>query len=157
MTITKEEGEKWAKDFFAAFQLGFAGNNHGITLKPFLAEKMSWDWSDGFSGTDEPSPTLTDKFAQTWGFMVEKVIAHPIVLVSTTDDRIEMFSPTFVIQINGGLPVSYPVGQPVSFTMTVKDGKATNWVGLWDQGDAEMNDAIAKVTAALEAAKTSDA
>ena len=101
--------------------------------------------------------TLTDKFAQTWGFMVEKVIAHPIVLVSTTDDRIEMFSPTFVIQINGGLPVSYPVGQPVSFTMTVKDGKATNWVGLWDQGDAEMNDAIAKVTAALEAAKTSDA
>ena len=118
---------------------------------------MSWDWSDGFSGTDEPSSTLTDKFAQTCGFMVEKVIAHPIVLVSTTDDRIEMFSPTFVIQINGGLPVSYPVGQPVSFTMTVKDGKATNWVGLWDQGDAEMNDAIAKVTAALEAAKTSDA
>lgn len=47
--------------------------------------------------------------------------------------------------------------QPVSFTMTVKDGKATNWVGLWDQGDAEMNDAIAKVTAALEAAKSSDA
>ena len=145
MTITKEEGEKWAKDFFAAFQLGFAGNNHGETLKNFLAEKMSWDWSDGFSGTDEPSSTLTDKFAQTWGFMVEKVIAHPIVLVSTTDDRIEMFSPTFVIQINGGLPVSYPVGQPVSFTMTVKDGKATNWVGLWDQGDAEMNDAADEV------------
>ena len=74
MTITKDEGEKWAKDFFAAFQLGFAVNNHGETLKPFLADSMSWDWSDGFSGTDEPSSTLTDKFAQTWGFMVEKVI-----------------------------------------------------------------------------------
>ena len=86
--------------------------------------------------------------------MVEKVIADPIVLVSTTDDRIEMFSPTFVIQINGGLPISYPVGQPVSFTMTVKDGKAINWVGLWDQGDAEMNDALGKVSAALEAAKS---
>merc|ERR1712072_1394497 len=123
MTLTQEQGRQWAKDFFAAFQAGFTTNTHGDTLKPFLAETMSWDWSDGFSGTNEPSSKVTEQLAQTWGFMVEKVIADPIVLVSTTDDRIEMFSPNFVIQINGGLPQSHVVGQPVSFSMTVKDGK----------------------------------
>jgi len=154
MTLTREQGKRWAKDFFAAFQAGFANNTHGETLTPFLADTMSWDWSDGFVGTNEPSSKVTEQLAQTWGFMVEKVIADPIVLVSTTDDRIEMFSPNFVIQINGGLPQSHVVGQPVSFSMTVKDGKATNWVGLWDQGDAAMNDALGKVSAALEAAKS---
>ena len=154
MTLTREQGKQWAKDFFAAFQAGFAHNTHPETLKPFLAETMSWDWSDGFVGTNEPSSKVTEHFAQTWGFMVEKVIADPIVLVSTTDDRIEMFSPKAVIQINGGLPQSHVVGQPVSFSMTVKDGKATNWVGLWDQGDEAMNEALGKVTQALEAAKS---
>ena len=158
MTLTQEQGKQWAKDFFAAFQAGFANNTHAETLKPFLADTMSWDWSDGFVGTNEPSSKVTEQFAQTWGFMVEKVIADPIVLVSTTDDRIEMFSPNFVIQITGGLSdQSHVVGQPVSFSMTVKDGKATNWVGLWDQGDEAMNEALGKVTQALEAAKSNNA
>ena len=69
-----------------------------------------------------------------------------------------MFSPNFVIQITGGLSdQSHVVGQPVSFSMTVKDGKATNWVGLWDQGDEAMNEALGKVTQALEAAKSNNA
>ena len=130
MTLTQEQGKQWAKDFFAAFQAGFAHNTHAETLKPYLAETMSWDWSDGFVGTNEPSSKVTEHFAQTWGFMVEKVIADPIVLVSTTDDRIEMFSPNFVIQINGGLPQSHLVGPPLAaFCGAV--GLCRDWKAIW--------------------------
>ena len=52
--ISRADGEKWAKDFLTAFAAGFKENNHGVTLKPFLADKLEWDWSDDTKGSGSP-------------------------------------------------------------------------------------------------------
>jgi hypothetical protein len=47
MGITVEEGNAFAAKFVDAFKAGFAKNNHNETFGGLIAEKASWDWSDG--------------------------------------------------------------------------------------------------------------
>ena len=49
MPITQEEGESIAKKLMAAFVAGFPNNNHAETNEGLIADKLSWDWSDGVS------------------------------------------------------------------------------------------------------------
>ena len=64
--ISRADGEKYAKDFLTAFAAGFKANNHIETLAPFLADKLSWDWSDDTKGEGTPAD-ICGKFSQTWG------------------------------------------------------------------------------------------
>ena len=45
--ITVEEGRAFAEGFLKASAEGFPKNNHKESFSHFLADELSWDWSDG--------------------------------------------------------------------------------------------------------------
>ena len=47
MPITVEEGREFAESFLKATAEGFPQNNHKEIFSRFLADELSWDWSDG--------------------------------------------------------------------------------------------------------------
>ena len=47
MPITAEEGREFAESFLKATAEGFPKNNHRENFGRFLADELSWDWSDG--------------------------------------------------------------------------------------------------------------
>ena len=47
MPITAEEGREFAESFLKAAAEGFPKNNHREFFGRFLADELSWDWSDG--------------------------------------------------------------------------------------------------------------
>ena len=47
MPITVEEGRAFVTSFLKVAADGFRENNHTETFTDFLADKLSWDWSDG--------------------------------------------------------------------------------------------------------------
>ena len=159
MPITADEGKKFAADFMTAFQAGFAGNNHGETMKDLVADEGTWNWSDGTkSEGKEKMQKIFDTFATTWGFMVDSFNqTNPIVTVDTDNSKIVIAANAF-INITGGLPESNIVGNNVVFLLTLDDAKKVCvYDGYWDNKDPAMLAALGKVSAKLEEAKAASA
>ena len=53
-TISSADGKALAEQFMTQFAAGFKENNHVVTLKGLLADKLSWDWSDDTKGSGTP-------------------------------------------------------------------------------------------------------
>ena len=47
MLITREEGEAFAAKYLEAISIGFLDNSHAEKCHDFVADNVSWDWSDG--------------------------------------------------------------------------------------------------------------
>ena len=149
--MSRADGEKWAKDFLTAFAAGFKENNHIVTLAPFLADKLSWDWSDDTKGEGTPAD-ICGKFSQTWGAMVDSFNLPSFqVIVDTSHAKVMICGP-LIINVTGPgcLVPNNLVYNPVSFIWTLDDaGKATMWEGYWDQEDPGMNAALGAVMAKM--------
>ena len=136
--ISRADGEKYAKDFLTAFAAGFKENNHIETLAPFLADKLSWDWSDDTKGEGTPAD-ICGKFSQTWGAMVDSFNLPSFqVIVDTSHAKVMICGPLIInVTGPGNLVPNNLVYNPVSFIWTLDDaGKCTMWEGYWDQEDA---------------------
>ena len=149
--ISRADGEKWAKDFLTAFAAGFKENNHGVTLKPFLADKLEWDWSDDTKGSGSPDGPCGQMQA-TWGAMVDSFNMPTFTtVVDTTHAKIICGGP-LIINMNGpGNQVpNNLVYNPIMFTMYLDDNaKAIKWECTWDNEDAGMGEAMGKVMALM--------
>lgn len=151
--ITVAEGEAYAADVMAAFAAGFKSNNHLKTMAPYIADQVAWDWTDGRG--EGPKEVVLGGFAKTWGFMVDSfMIPNPTVVVDT-DYSVITIAGGLVINITGGLETeNNAVHNDIAFVFTLdKNKKATKWEALWDNNNAEMKAALAKVTAKLGAGK----
>ena len=152
MTITHEQGKKFAADIMAAFADGFKANNHLETTSGLVADTISWDWSDGLKG-EGPKEEVFDHMKNTWGFMVDSfILISPTVVVDTTNDKV-VVTGSLVINITGGLKdQNNPVLNPVCFIFKLDDtGKLCSWDGYWDNAAPNMLAAMGKVTEALKA------
>ena len=47
MLITREEGEAFAAKYLSAISNGFLDNSHAEKCHDFVADNVTWDWSDG--------------------------------------------------------------------------------------------------------------
>eukprot|EP00956_Cyclotella_meneghiniana_P040525 scaffold198274_cov53-Cyclotella_meneghiniana.AAC.1 len=47
MLITREEGEAFAAKYLSAISNGFLNNSHADKCHDFVADNVTWDWSDG--------------------------------------------------------------------------------------------------------------
>ena len=47
MLITRAEGEAYAAKYLKAISDGFLDNSHAVKCHDFVADNVSWDWSDG--------------------------------------------------------------------------------------------------------------
>lgn len=47
MLITRAEGEAFATNYLQAISDGFLDNSHAEKCRNFVADHVSWDWSDG--------------------------------------------------------------------------------------------------------------
>ena len=149
--ISRADGEKYAKDFLTAFAAGFKENNHIETLAPFLADKLSWDWSDDTKGEGTPAD-ICGKFSQTWGAMVDSFnLPSYQVIVDTSHAKVMICGPLIInVTGPGNLVPNNLVYNPVSFIWTLDDaGKCTMWEGYWDQEDAGMTAALGAVMAKM--------
>ena len=52
--ITSEEGEHFAAKYLQAISDGFLDNSHAVKCRDFVADYVSWDWSDGNKVRDFP-------------------------------------------------------------------------------------------------------
>ena len=57
-TISSADGKAFAEKFVTQFAAGFKENNHAVTLKGLLADKVSWDWSDDTKGSGTPADIM---------------------------------------------------------------------------------------------------
>ena len=88
--ITVKDGEAFAERFAKAHNDGYENNNHSQTMKDLFAKEVTWQWSDGFSGSGDPKQ-ITDQLGATWGFMCSKFVYNPFfTLVDTTNSVIVM-------------------------------------------------------------------
>ena len=62
--ISAAAGKSFAEMFMTHFAAGFKENNHAVTLKGLLADKLSWDWSDDTKGSGTPEE-ITGIFAKS--------------------------------------------------------------------------------------------
>ena len=65
-TISSAAGKAFAEKFVTQFAAGFKENNHTVTLRGLLADKLSWDWSDDTKGSGTPAD-ITGIFAKSPG------------------------------------------------------------------------------------------
>jgi len=63
-TISSAAGKAFAEKFVTQFAAGFKENNHAVTLRGLLADKLSWDWSDDTKGSGTPGD-ITGIFAKS--------------------------------------------------------------------------------------------
>ena len=153
MPFTVTEGEEYGRKFFAAFQSGFANNDHGEKLKDFFGDACIADWSDGFKATE--TKAIFEQFTKTWGFMVNSVVAEVQILADPGNKKLILFSEDFTIDITGGFAdEENKVTNKVSFILTLDDNnKVINWTGVWDNAYPPMLAALKKVSARLEESK----
>jgi hypothetical protein len=135
---------------------GFAKNNHSETLGGIIADNVVWDWSDGTRG-EGPKEELFGIFSKTWGFMVSSFLYSGVRTVVDTDASKVVISFDLTINIDGGLPEANLVQNSITFIMTISEGKATKWEGYWNQQNANLQAAMAKVMAKLSEAAPADA
>ena len=154
MPISRADGEKFGKDWMAAFAAGFTENTHPVTLKPFLADKLTWDWSDGTKGEGEPAGKdgPCTKMSETWGAMVDSFNLPTFqTVVDTTNAKVIMTGPLIInVTGPGSLVPNQLVHNPICFVMTLDDkGKATKWECYWDNEDPGMAKALGNVMAKM--------
>lgn len=151
--ITAADGEAYAAAAMAAFAAGFKANNHAVTMAPYIAEELSWKWTDR-SGEGKMSE-LMKNFAESWGFMVDSFMLPAPKVVVDTDHSVITVAGSLVINITGGLAAeNNAIRNDIAMVFTLDTTKkATQWDILWDNNNPEMNAALAKVSAKLGASK----
>ena len=150
MTITQEQGKKFATDLMDAFAKGFKENNHLETTDGLVADKLTWDWSDIGKG-EGSKEEIMGIMAKSWGFMVDSFLfSGPTVVVDTTNDKV-VITGNLVINITGGLKdQNNPVLNPICFIVGLdEEGKMNHWGGHWDNAEPKMLAALGKVMTAL--------
>ncbi|KAL3775189.1 hypothetical protein ACHAWO_003805 [Cyclotella atomus] len=88
MLITRAEGEAFAAMYLKAISDGFLDNSHTEKCRDFVADNVSWDWSDGTKG-NRTREEVHDILSKSWGAMLSSWIpVAPVVVV----DRNNVFS-----------------------------------------------------------------
>ena len=151
--ITAVDGEAYAVAAIAAFAAGFKANNHAETMAPYIAEELSWNWTDR-SGKGKMSE-LMKTMAESWGFMVDSFMLPAPKVVVDTDHSVITVAGQLVVNITGGLATeNNAVRGDIAMVFTLdKTKKATQWDILWDNNNPNMTPVLAKVSAKLGAAK----
>ena len=151
--VTEEHLRAFAADFLEKFKSGFAENNHEEKMRDVVAEKMTWQWADGFSSKDTEGNCglIFDQFKNTWGAMVsEFAFPEGETVVADVDNMVIVMGGANSINITG--PASTTdgilVNNALTFTLGVEadaDGKlrCNRWDGSWDQHYAPMHAALA--------------
>lgn len=147
--LSAAAGEAYGAKFAAAFQAGFAANNHAETMKDFFGKKCVTDWSDGFKVTE--TSAIFENFAKTWGFMVGDADGQWEILADPGNKKIVMFATKWVVNITGGFAdEENKVAHRMSFILTLDDdSKVANWTAIWDNAYPPMLEALKKVGARL--------
>lgn len=150
-TLTEEQGKALALTYHKAFTAGFAANNHAETMKDIYASSVEFDWSDGFKGTKTPEE-IFERMATTWGLMVSDIVWDISTMVVDTTNGKVLMGGNNVINIDGKLGKAHIVHAPFVQTIGVdENGKVNSVVGVWNNAEPSMLEALGKVSEALKA------
>lgn len=153
--ITKAEGESFAAKYLKAISDGFLDNSHADECRDFVADNVSWDWSDGSKGNGSREE-MHDILSKSWGAMLSSWIpVDPLFVVDTTN-RIVTMSFHAVSNITGGLEDERNAFNiPEVFVVHLDvNHKVTMLHAYWDNNDADLQTIINKIKAKLEVAHT---
>lgn len=152
MPITVEEGRAFVTSFLKVVADGFRENNHTETFTDFLADKLSWDWSDGTKGEgsyDEIMKICT----KNWSSMVDSFVYSDPTIAVDTDRSVIVAAFQLCINVTGGLSdENNPVQNNVVYVYHLnKEKKCIKWHMCWNHNKPELQAAFAKVMKKLEA------
>jgi hypothetical protein len=174
--ITRAEGEAFAAKYLKAISDGFLDNSHAEKCRDFVADNVSWDWSDGTKVSDKvdfasimnllmhllpsqgsgSSEEMHGILSKSWGAMLSSWIpVDPLVVVDTAN-RIVTMSFHVVSNITGGLEDERnALNIPEVFVVHLDaNHKVTMMHACWDNNDADLQAIVNKIKAKLEMAHT---
>lgn len=155
MLITRAQGEEFAAKYMKAVSDGFLDNSHAVLCRDYVADNVSWDWSDGTKGTgtyEEMHSILAKTWGpmlSSWNFVDQNVsvdTVHGIVAVS-------FFG---VGNITGGFKdENNPVPFNEAFILHLDENcKVTQSYAYWDNNNSTLQAAVNKVKARIEVTPT---
>jgi hypothetical protein len=140
--LTADEGEQIGTAFMDTLRSGFAADDFS-TQHPMFADHVDWDWSGGVVGSGTRDDYY-DTLATTWQPLVSSFQPSNVMVVTDTERGIISLPHELVINIDGrgNAPTCLFAGANVFELHVGRDHKITQFRGLWDSNNVDMNRCI---------------